>query len=92
MDWIFKVKVDTHSYTPHQYEYPCAVIKDYITAVLRVPKRLLNLNVTSAYFGEDSIPCRTTGEYLILPFYTEVEDYEWVLTNKMSDIGVLATT
>ncbi len=45
--------------------------------MLRIPKRLLSSNVTSTYFGEHSMSCRSTGEHLILSFYSEVEDYEW---------------
>ena len=45
--------------------------------MLRIPKKLLNLSVTSTYFSENSMSCRTTGEHLILSFYADVEDYEW---------------
>ena len=45
--------------------------------MLRIPKRLLEHDVTVAYCTGDSMSFSSTNEHHILSFYSEQEDHEW---------------
>lgn len=45
--------------------------------MLRVPKRLLDLENVSAYCFEESLSCWSEGDHIIVAFRSEVEDAEW---------------
>ena len=45
--------------------------------MLRLPKRLLDPQVTTPYDGGESFSCRWKDDSVILSFHSEDEDYEW---------------
>jgi hypothetical protein len=45
--------------------------------MLRVPKTLLGPNTASAYCTEEKLSCRAKGDYIILSFHSEEEEYGW---------------
>ena len=49
--------------------------------MLRVPKKLLDLDTASTYCTEENLSYRTKGDHLILSFHSEEEEYEWAEGN-----------
>ncbi|HUI06367.1 MAG TPA: hypothetical protein VL486_05125 [Verrucomicrobiae bacterium] len=45
--------------------------------MLRVPARLLPLDVVEPYYDGRSLSCRVKGEHVILSYLSETEDYDW---------------
>ena len=45
--------------------------------MLRVPKTLLDPDTALAYCTGEKLSCRAKGDYIILSFYSEEEEYEW---------------
>ena len=45
--------------------------------MLRLPEKLLGMEVAAPYCAYDSLSCRRNAENVILDFYSEDADYEW---------------